>query len=129
MPQVQPANPSVFAMTKLLVSVARADVVLRPVELLTAADILITRLGLDRDTAQARLLEALGRAEHDTTLLNCLHNLMADHGTQALDTMMHDLQRLALADAELHANEAIILDGLDNMTSRMLATRADMNPV
>lgn len=110
-------------MTKLLVSVARADVVLRPVELLTAADILITRLGLDRAMAQACVLEALGRAEHDTTLLSCLDRLEEAQGAQALDAVMDELRRLALSDAELHANEAIIPDGLDRMKDHMLSRR------
>ena len=113
------------ALTKLLVTVARADVVLRPVELLTAADILITRLGLDRPAAQAYLLEALGRAEHDTTLLSCLTRMAEEQGPQALEAVMEDLRRLAVSDAELHANEAIILDGLDRMADHMLTRARD----
>lgn len=123
MAQSPAANLPALALTKLLVTVARADVVLRPVQLPTAADILITRLGLDRTSAQAHLLEALGRAEHDTTLLSCLNRLVEQQGLQALEAVMEDLQRLAVSDAELHANEAIILDGLERMKGHML-TRA-----
>lgn len=125
MPQSLAGNLPAIALTKLLVTVARADVVLRPVELLTAADILITRLGLDRTTAQAHLLEALGRAEHDTTLLSCLNRLVEEQGPQALEAVMQDLQRLAVSDAELHANEAIILEGLDRMKDHMLTRARD----
>ncbi len=121
MAQSPAANLPALALTKLLVTVARADVVLRPVELLTAADILITRLGLDRTSAQAHLLEALGRAEHDTTLLSCLNRLVEQQGLQALEAVMEDLQRLAVSDAELHAKEAIILDGLERMKDHMLS--------
>ena len=120
MAQSTAANLPALALTKLLVTVARADVVLRPVELLTAADILITRLGLDRTSAQGHLLEALGRAEHDTTLLSRLNRLVDQQGPQALEAVMEDLRRLAVSDAELHANEAIILDGLDRMKDHML---------
>ncbi len=125
MPQSQAGSLPAEAMTKLLVTVARADVVLRPVELLTAADILITRLGLDRTAAQAHLLEALGRAEHDATLLSCLQRLVDEQGPQVLEAVMEDLQRLAVSDAELHANEAIILDGLDRMKDHMLTRARD----
>ena len=125
MPQSQAGSLPAEAMTKLLVTVARADVVLRPVELLTAADILITRLGLDRIAAQAHLLEALGRAEHDATLLSCLQRLVDEQGPQVLEAVMEDLQRLAVSDAELHANEAIILDGLDRMKDHMLTRARD----
>ena len=93
--------------------------------LLTAADILITRLGLDRTAAQNELLEALGRAEHDTTLLSCLQRLVDEQGPQVLEAVMEDLQRLAVSDAELHANEAIILDGLDRMKDHMLTRARD----
>jgi uncharacterized tellurite resistance protein B-like protein len=120
MPGPETANPSVPAMTKLLVTVARADVVLRPIEMLTATDILITRLGLDRHTAQNELLEALGRAEHGTTLLSCLDSVMKEHGASGLEAAIRDLNMLAVADGELHANEAIILDGLECMKNRML---------
>ncbi|MEE4236257.1 MAG: TerB family tellurite resistance protein [Anderseniella sp.] len=125
MPQSQAGMLPALAMTKLLVTVARADVVLRPVELLTAADILITRLGLDRAAAQDLLLAALGRAEHGTTLLSCLNHLVEEQGPQALEAVMEDLRRLAVADAELHANEAIILDGLDRMKDHMLTRARD----
>jgi uncharacterized tellurite resistance protein B-like protein len=125
MPQSQAGMLPALAMTKLLVTVARADVVLRPVELLTAADILITRLGLDRAAAQDLLLAALGRAEHGTTLLSCLNHLVEEQGPQALEAVMEDLRRLAVSDAELHANEAIILDGLDRMKDHMLTRARD----
>ena len=118
-----PDRATLEAFTKILVSIARADALVRPVELAFAARILTERFHIDSEPACEEVLAALGRLESEHTLGACLSQLRDRGGSELLAGLVEDIREIAIADAELHENEVILLDGLAGMV-RHLQTAA-----
>ena len=109
------------AFAKILLSVARADVIVRPVELACAATILSDRFSISAGQACEQIMEALGRMESDRTLGDCLRSLKAyASGSTLVNHLRSDICQIALCDAQLHETEVILMEGLDNMITSMM---------
>jgi uncharacterized tellurite resistance protein B-like protein len=99
------------AFSKLLISIARADAVVRPVEIECSTRILGARLGLEEGEARSHIDAAMARPEYERTLGSCLRSL----GGAALPGLIDDLKQVSLSDGEFHANEKIVVEGLQSM--------------
>ena len=111
----------VSAFAKILLSIARADVIVRPVELACAATVLSDRFSISAEQACEQIMEALGRMESERTLGDCLRSLQAhDTAFTLVSHLRSDISQIALSDAQLHETEVILMEGLDNMITSMM---------